>query len=104
MKQLSVDAMLGLDFLESHKSVISVATHTITLDNSITIPLFAGQCTQDASQPNGAVSIACIGTVQVPPHSEMMLEGITQHLVKGTYSVEPSPVTRNSCLFPHPDG
>jgi hypothetical protein len=37
--QLPADVILGLDFLESHKCIIIVATHTITLDDSISLPL-----------------------------------------------------------------
>jgi hypothetical protein len=88
IEQLSISAILGLDFLEEHKCIIDIATHSITIDEQVSLPLSVGPRPQEGTEIHQAVSIACVGTIHIPPHSEIMLEGKAQQPVSGTWLVE----------------
>ena len=94
--QLSTEAILGLDFLEKHQCVIDVKAHQLTLDGCVSIPFQSGPRESDvAHNPQDPISVSCVQTIHIPPHSEIMLEGSTQHPVSGTWLVEAVPTKSN---------
>ena len=104
--QLSADAILGLDFLKDHQCTINIASRELFVNGGeLKLPLVSDARRCFPEFPLEPVPVSCVGTVQVPPFSEMELDVKTPVLVGGTWMLEriaikPSVVVARAVVCP----
>ena len=87
--QLSADAILGLDFLKDHQCTINITSRELFVSGGqLKLPLVSDARRCFPEFPLEPVPVSCVGTVQVPPFSEMEIDVKTPVLVGGTWMVE----------------
>ena len=70
VKQLSFDAILGLDFLKTAKAVIDVTTNTVSLYDGLTKVAM--------SRTGNHVNVIAKSNITIPPRSEAIIAGMTR--------------------------
>ena len=87
---LTVEAILGLDFLESNQCILDLRNRTLSLGNSAVLPL-----TPDKHSPAASLAVATTGTVHIPPTCELEIVGQVSGPCPGrTYLLEQAPHKR----------
>ena len=87
---LTVEAILGLDFLENNQCTLDLRRRTLTLSDSTTVPL-------SSSKPSAAeqLAVSVTQTIRIPASSELeILAHITGAAPKHTYLLEQNPSKR----------
>ena len=83
---LTVDAILGLNFLQRHRATIDIGKRQLRLkDSGSTIPLSASPPTDQRPQQN----VRAHETVVIPPYSELVvLAGVQGSASEGAWLLE----------------